>query len=69
MHDQTPMGTVVFAFPLTEDIAKALEIQTKQTGLLIAMKPSADVLEKFVDGTYTGFSIGGRRIKDEEVEA
>lgn len=61
-------GSVVFAFPLTSDIAKALEIETKQTGLLIAMKPSPDVLAKFADGTYTGFSIGGRRIEDEEVE-
>lgn len=68
MHDGVGMGTVVFAFPLTGDIAKALDIQTRQTGLLIAMKPSSEVLAKFVDGTYTGFSIGGRRIKDEEVE-
>lgn len=31
------------------------------------MKPAADVLQKFKDGTYTGFSIGGRRLEDEEV--
>lgn len=67
MHDGVEMGKVVFAFPLTEDIAKALDIQTRQTGLLIAMQPNEDVLEKFKDGTYTGFSIGGRRIRDEEV--
>lgn len=60
-------GQVVFAFPMTQDIAKALEIETPQTGLLIAMKPSADVLAKYVDGTYTGFSIGGARGEDEEV--
>jgi hypothetical protein len=49
----------VFAFPLTTEIAKSLGITTKQTGLLIAMRPSESVLSKFKDGTYTGFSIGG----------
>jgi hypothetical protein len=52
-------GQVLFAFPLTEDIAKALDIQTPRTGLLIGMKPSAAVLAKFKSGEYTGFSIGG----------
>jgi hypothetical protein len=55
-----PDGEVVFLFPLTTDIAKALEIQTERTGLLIAMAPSPDVLAKFKSGEYTGFSIGGQ---------
>lgn len=59
MHAGTQMGTVVFAFPLTTDIAKSLGIETGKTGLLIAMQPEASVLAKFKDGTYTGFSIGG----------
>lgn len=71
MHDQSDTvgkGSVVFAFPLTTDVAKAMGLVTKQTGLMIAMKPdSADMLAKFKDGTYTGFSIGGQRIKDEEI--
>jgi hypothetical protein len=67
MHTGAPDGSVVFAFPLTTDIAKALNVTTKQTGLLIAMKPSADVLSKYRDGTYKGFSIGGSRVRDEEV--
>ena len=66
MHEAAD-GTVVFAFPMTSEIAKALDITTMQTGLLIAMKPSADVLAKFKDGTYTGFSIGGSRVRDEVV--
>lgn len=60
MHAGDQQGSVVFAFPLTKDIADSLGIVTKTTGLLIAMKPSAEVLGKFKDGTYTGFSIGGR---------
>jgi hypothetical protein len=58
-------GQVVFAFPLTEEVAKALDITTKRTGLLIAMKPSPAVFEKFKKGEYTGFSIGGSRGEDE----
>jgi hypothetical protein len=65
MHTGGEVGSVVFAFPLTSEIAKALDITTKQTGLLIAMKPSPDVLGKYADGTYTGFSSGGARLVDE----
>lgn len=67
MHTGEQAGTIVFAFPLTTDIAKAFDLETKTTGLMIAMKPDPGMLEKFQDGTLTGFSIGGRRIKDEEV--
>jgi len=68
--DKNPIadGTVVFAFPLTSEVAKSLNIQTEQTGLLIAMKSSPEVLEKFNDGTYTGFSIGGSYVTTVEVE-
>ena len=68
MHEGDQIGDILFAFPLTTDVAKSLSISTRATGLLIAMKPSAEVLAKFRDGSYTGFSIGGVRITDEEVE-
>lgn len=67
MHAGDQQGSVVFAFPLTADIAKALDIACPRTGLLIAMKPSETVLGKFQDGTYTGFSIGGSYGDLEEV--
>lgn len=68
MHDGDEGGDVVFAMPVTTDIAKAFDIQTKQTGLVIGVRPANEAtLKKFRDGTYTGFSIGGRRIVDEEV--
>ena len=60
-------GLIAFAFPLTKDIAKALGIETQKTGLLVGMRPSDDLLEKYTSGEYTGFSIGGRRITDEIV--
>lgn len=68
MHQGGEAGTVVFAFPLTTDIAKALGIATKKTGLIVAMKPDAEMLGKFKRGELTGFSIGGRRGEDEEVD-
>jgi hypothetical protein len=50
---------IVHSFPLTTDIAKALEITTRKTGWLVAMKPNAGVLAKFASKEYKGFSIGG----------
>lgn len=60
-------GDVVFAFPMTQEIADSLNITVEKTGLLVAIQPSSVVLRKFESGEYTGFSIGGRRITDEEV--
>ena len=59
MHDGDGTGRVVFCWPLTAEIAKALDIACDKTGLLVGIKPAADVLAKFVDGTYSGFSIAG----------
>lgn len=69
MHKGDEVGTVVFAWPLTADIAKAMGLKTKKTGLMIGVRPADDdMLEKFRKGEYTGFSIGGIRLEDEEVE-
>ena len=68
MHDGEQVGEFVFAFPLTEETAAAMDITTKFTGLMVAMKPADPaILTKFKDGTYTGFSIGGSRVEDEDV--
>lgn len=67
-ENPVPAGDIVFAFPLTTDVAKALDIQTAQTGLLIGYKPwDKGILAKYESGEYSGFSIGGSRIKDETV--
>ena len=68
MHQKAD-GQVVFAFPLTAEIAKAYGITCDRTGLMVAIKPSAEVLAKFESGEYTGFSIGGAYIDNEKVEA
>lgn len=66
-EEVVPDGTVLFAFPLTGEIAKALSITSPRTGLLIGMKPSAEVLAKCKAGDHRGFSIGGRYQHVEEV--
>lgn len=68
MHDGPETGTYVHTFPLTTDIAEKLGITTKMTGLLVAYAPDPEVLKKFKDGTYKGFSIEGSRVKFEDVE-
>lgn len=67
MHSGPDSGHYVFLFPMTTEIAKSLDITTKRTGLLVGYKPEADVLAKFKNGTFTGFSIEGARVDFEEV--
>tara|TARA_R110000737_G_scaffold47134_4_gene67055 strand:+ start:15596 stop:15988 length:393 start_codon:yes stop_codon:yes gene_type:complete len=65
MHKGDSVGDVVFMFPLTTEIAASLDIVTKHTGLLIAMQPDdPEVLRKFAEGEYTGFSIGGTAVNE-----
>jgi hypothetical protein len=60
MHLDGAKGTILFAFPMTTDIAKAFDIETDTTGLMIGMRCDDDaMLSKFKSGQYTGFSIGG----------
>jgi hypothetical protein len=68
MHDGPESGSYVFIWPLTADIAKAMNIQTERTGLMIGYKPTPEVLAKFKDGTYKGFSIEGHRGECKEHE-
>jgi hypothetical protein len=68
MHAGPDKGYYPFVFPLTTDIAKAMGIETNQTGLMVGFKPPADLLAKYLDGTYTGFSIEGSRITNEMVD-
>lgn len=52
-------GSIVHSFPLSRDIAEKMGITTKRTGWMVAMKPAPEILAKFANGTYRGFSIGG----------
>ena len=69
MHDGEQVGTTLFSFPMTGDIAKSLGITVEKTGWLIGVQPDdPETLEKFKDGTFTGFSIGGKYVENSEVE-
>lgn len=59
-HKQTEGGKVVFAFPLTDEIKKAFDIDCPVSGLLVGIKPAnKETYEQFKRGELTGFSIGG----------
>ena len=61
-------GGVIHQFPLTTEIAKALDIQTRMTGLLVALAPDdPDTLAKAARGEFTGFSIGGEILESTDV--
>lgn len=67
MHSGGVAGRVVFAFPLTEDIAASLGIKARKSGLLIAMKPDDPaMLERFANGELCGFSIAGTAYVEHE---
>ena len=68
MHKVDEKGTVVFAMPVTDEVADAFGWQVDMTGLAIAMYPDEDMLAKFRKGELTAFSIGGVYLDVEEVE-
>lgn len=62
MHDEKPMGKVVYAMPMLEDIAAAFGILEclDRTGVMVGVQiDDPEILEKFRSGEYSGFSIGG----------
>lgn len=68
-HAGGRIGQVVFGYPLTKDIADALGVTVQRTGFVVGMKPdSREMLDRFANGEFTGFSIGGRRIADTDMD-
>ncbi len=69
MHKGQPLdGNILFAFPLTKQVADSFGITCSQTGLMVAMKPNnEEILEMYRSGERTGFSIGGSIVEAEEV--
>jgi len=68
MHAGEAVGDIVFAWPLTREIAQQFDITTKRTGLMIGWKPrNPDTLKLFQDGKLRGFSIGGSYGETEEL--
>lgn len=68
-HSGPDVGSYYFMFPVTTDIAKALGWTVTKTGLVVGYHPGdPEVLAKFKNGTYTGFSIEGERVEYDELE-
>lgn len=66
-HSTSDIGLVVHSFPLSKDIADSMGIFSNINGWMVGVKPTADILAKFVSGEYTGFSIeGSGQFEDEE---
>lgn len=61
MHSGNQVGEVVFAFPATKEFMESLGMQLgDQSGMLVGVQVADDdTLNKFHDGTYKGFSVGG----------
>jgi hypothetical protein len=64
MHDDKADGKIVFAMPLTKDVANALGVTTKVHGLAIAMRPSPETFKRFVKGELKAFSIAGHGVRE-----
>ncbi len=59
MHEGDDIQEVVQMIAVTEELAKALDWDIKKTGLVICLKPTAEVLKMYKNGDRTGFSMGG----------
>lgn len=67
MHAGDDVGVYAGLFAMTADIAKSMGMTTTKTGLMVQYHPTPEVLAKFKDGTYKGFSIEGNRVEHHEV--
>ena len=66
-HTDSDIGVVIHSFPLSKEIATSMGVTSNINGWMVGVKPNKDILQKFVSGEYTGFSIEGEGIiKDEE---
>lgn len=65
MHSGGKIGEVVHSMPLTNDITKALGIQSDREGWLVAIKVYDDqVWQDVKSGKLAAFSIGGKALKE-----
>ena len=61
MHEGDRIGTFIHSLPLTNEIAKALGIETQREGWVVALKVHDDeTWERVKSGELKAFSIGGR---------
>ena len=65
MHSGESIGEVIHSMPLTNDVSKALGIQSDREGWIIAIKVhNEQVWQDVKSGKLSAFSIGGRALKE-----
>jgi len=66
MHGTKQVGRLIECMMFTAEKQKALGIDLKKVGLWVGFQiDDADTWQKFKDGTYKDFSIGGRAIRED----
>ena len=60
-HKGAPVGKM-WVMPITSDILDEIKKGDK-TGLFVMAKPNEEVLKQMKDGTFKGFSVGGRIVE------
>jgi 2'-5' RNA ligase len=66
MHGTKQVGRLIECMMFTKEKQKALGIDLKKVGLWVGFQiDDADTWQKFKDGTYKDFSIGGRAIRED----
>lgn len=63
-HDGEPVGKAVFVFPLTEELAAELGIESGRTGILVGLEVDKQTSDAYDAGLIAGFSIGGMMVKE-----
>lgn len=68
MHNGEEVGKVLFAFPMTTDVAASMGFtDLPQTGIIAGVYvEDDDTLAKFKSGEYKSFSIGGQAVFEDE---
>lgn len=66
MHGTRQVGRLIECMMFTKEKQKALGIDLKKVGLWVGFQiDDAETWEKFKDGTYKDFSIGGRAVRED----
>ncbi len=64
-NTENDIGTVIHSFPVTKEIAESMGIESNISGWMVGVKPTTEILQKFLSGEYTGFSIEGEGIMED----
>lgn len=59
MHDESQVGTVVFAWPFLDGYIAPFAVPGEKRGFAIGVTFNQRTFDKFAIGEYTGFSVGG----------